>query len=38
MKRATDPGMDQLPEGVHLYAPMTDQLTSSNDITSHISR
>ena len=38
MGRATGPGMHQLPEGVHLYAPMTDQLTNGSDIAARISR
>ena len=38
MKRATGPGMDQLPKGFHLYAPMTAQLTNGSDIAARISR
>jgi len=38
MERPIDPGMEQLPEGVHLYAPMTGQLTSGSDIAAHTSR
>ena len=38
MGRATGPGMHQLPEGVHLYAPMTAQLTNGSDIAHQISR
>ena len=38
MERAIAPGMEALPEGVHLYAPMTAQLTNGSDIAAHISR
>jgi len=38
MGRAIDLGMDHLPKGVHLYAPMTAQLTNGSDIAPHISR
>lgn len=38
MGRAIDLRMDHLPKGVHLYAPMTGQLTNGSDIAPHISR
>lgn len=38
MGRSIDLGMELLPKGVHLYVPMTDQLTSGSDITTQISR
>jgi hypothetical protein len=38
MGRSIELGMEQLRKGVHLYAPMTGQLTSGSDIVLHTSR
>lgn len=38
MGRSIELGMEQFRKGVHLYAPMTGQLTSGSDIVLHTSR
>lgn len=36
--RSAESGMEYLPKGVYLYAPMTEQLTSSGDVARKTSR
>ncbi|MGE8096858.1 sugar ABC transporter [Pseudomonas fluorescens] len=38
LDRPIESGVEYLPEDVHLYVPMTEQLTSSGDATSEVSR